>query len=209
MLYKILRKLLSILNPLASRISCFWLRSAGLQLGKNVKCFGTPLISIWKGSQIRIGDHTTLRSRSRGNAIGINHPIVFTTLSPEASIEVGAHVGMSGGAICAKRRVTIGDYSLLGANVTIADNDMHPIAPENRRYANGSADIAAKDVRIGKNVWIGADVYIGKGVTIGENSVIGAKSVVTKSLPANCVAAGIPARVIKMLSGFAGDNAEL
>lgn len=199
MLYKIIGKLLSVWDPLGSSITCYLMRCAGVQLGKNIKCYGTPLLSIWKGSLVKIGDDTTLRSRSRGNAIGINHRIVFTTHSSEACIEIGKHVGMSGGAISCKGRVTIGDYTLLGANVTIADNDMHSVKPENRRYNNDSSDIPAKNILIERNVWIGADAYICKGVTIGENTVIGAKSVVTKSLPANCVAAGIPAKVIKML----------
>lgn len=199
MLYKIIRKLISSLDPLRSSVSCYLMRSAGVKLGKNVKCYGTPLLSIWKGSQVKIGDNTILRSRSRGNAIGINHHIVFTTLSPEACIEIGNHVGISGGAICCKGRVTIGDHSLLGANVIIADNDMHPVQPENRLYNNNNAEIPARNVIIGRNVWIGADAYIGKGITIGDNTVVGAKSVVTKSLPANCVAAGIPAKIIKML----------
>jgi acetyltransferase-like isoleucine patch superfamily enzyme len=65
---------------------------------------------------------------------------------------------------------------------------------------NRDSDDAAKDVVIGNNVWIGTDSYICKGVSIGENSVIGAKSVVTKSIPKNCIAAGIPARVVKLVS---------
>ena len=139
-----------------------------------------------------------MRSRSRGNAIGVNHRIVFTTLSPEAYIEIGDNVGMSGGAICCKGRVSLGDYSLLGTNVVIADNDMHPVRPEDRLYDSGKADIPDRSVIIGRNVWIGADAYICKGVSIGENSVVGAKSVVTRSLPANCMAAGIPAEIIKI-----------
>ena len=52
-------------------------------------------------------------------------------------------------------------------------------------------------ITIGNNCWIGQNVRIQKGVTIGDNSVIGACSVVTKSIPANCVAVGIPAKVVK------------
>lgn len=51
-------------------------------------------------------------------------------------------------------------------------------------------------VKIGNNVWLGEHVRICKGVTIGDNSIIGIGSVVTKSIPANSVAAGVPARVI-------------
>ena len=197
MLYRVIRKLLSIYDSVASELVCHWLRSAGIQLGKNVKCYGVPVLSIRKGSKIIIGDNVTLRSISRGNAIGINHRIVFTTHSSEACIEIGNHVGMSGGAICCKSRVRIGDYTLLGANTTIADNDMHPINADDRRHNKNDSDIPAKAVSIGSNVWIGADVFICKGVSIGDNTVIGAKSLVSKSIPADCIAAGNPAEVIK------------
>ena len=57
-----------------------------------------------------------------------------------------------------------------------------------------------QDVIIESDVWIGCNVTILKGVTIGENSVIGAGSVVSGSIPANCIAAGNPCKVIKQLT---------
>lgn len=51
-------------------------------------------------------------------------------------------------------------------------------------------------VNIGNNVWLGENVTICKGVQIGNNCIIGIGSVVTKSIPDNCVAAGVPAKVI-------------
>jgi len=54
-------------------------------------------------------------------------------------------------------------------------------------------------VEIGDNVWLGINVTVTKGVTIGENTLVAAGSIVTKSLPANVVAAGIPAKVIREL----------
>ena len=50
------------------------------------------------------------------------------------------------------------------------------------------------------DVWIGAHSIILKGVTIGARSIIGAGSVVTKSIPADCVAAGNPCKVIRKLN---------
>ena len=52
-------------------------------------------------------------------------------------------------------------------------------------------------VKIGKNVWIGQKSRICKGVEIGDNSIVAANSVVTKSVPANCIVAGNPAKIVK------------
>lgn len=69
----------------------------------------------------------------------------------------------------------------------------HPIDPEPRRAGWESG----APVSIGDNVWLGAGVIVCPGVTIGENSVIGAGSVVVKDIPADMVAVGSPARVVR------------
>lgn len=56
---------------------------------------------------------------------------------------------------------------------------------------------AFADILVERNVWIGANVTVLPGVTIGENSVIAAGAVVTKDIPKNCLAAGVPAIVKK------------
>jgi acetyltransferase-like isoleucine patch superfamily enzyme len=55
------------------------------------------------------------------------------------------------------------------------------------------------DIIIGKNVWIGDKVTICSGVSIGDNVIIAANSVVVDDLPSNCMAAGIPAIIKKIL----------
>jgi maltose O-acetyltransferase len=77
----------------------------------------------------------------------------------------------------------------------IINNDGNNLAIDLRD--NGA--VASSEIHIQKNVFIGDHVTILKGVTIGENSVIGNHSVVTKSIPANVIAAGNPAKVIKQL----------
>lgn len=52
-------------------------------------------------------------------------------------------------------------------------------------------------VTIGRNCWLGAGVIVMPGVSIGDNSVIGAGSVVTRDIPANVVAVGVPCRVLR------------
>lgn len=88
--------------------------------------------------------------------------------------------------------VTIGDDCFLGPNVSIytACHSIHPAERNTRQEW-------AKPVSIGHNVWIGGDVTILPGVTIGDNCTIGAGSVVTRNVPANSIAVGTPARVIK------------
>ena len=54
-------------------------------------------------------------------------------------------------------------------------------------------------VTVGDNCWIGGGAILCPGVTVGDRTVIGAGSVVTRDLPADCVAAGNPARVIRRL----------
>lgn len=186
------------IEPITRQMGVLYLTAAGVRFGKGLRLYGLPGAYLYRNSEIVLGDNVTLRSRSKGNAIGVNHEVILRTQEVGAIIQVGNRVGMSGGAICAKEKVIIGDDVLIGANVVISDNDFHSVDSVARR--NKENCCTAKCVIIENNVWIGADAYICKGVTIGENSIIGAKSVVTKSIPKNCIAAGVPARVIKTLA---------
>lgn len=93
---------------------------------------------------------------------------------------------------CAK--VIIGDNCLIGPCVKICAAE-HPLNVEQRIKGEESA----REIAIGNNVWIGAGAIINPGVNIGDNCVIGSGAVVTKSIPNNCVAVGVPAKVIKQL----------
>ncbi len=98
--------------------------------------------------------------------------------------------------------ITLEDGVWLGANVTIA-TPCHPfLAPErlNTTYPDGYHDLEySKPVTIKKGCWIASNVTVCGGVTIGENTVVGAGSVVTRDLPANCIAVGAPAKVLRYL----------
>lgn len=89
--------------------------------------------------------------------------------------------------------VHIGDDVMIGPNVSIITTG-HALKPSERR-----AYVEAKPIVIENGVWIAAGATIIGGVTIGENSVIAAGSVVTRDVPANSMAAGVPARVIRSL----------
>jgi len=88
--------------------------------------------------------------------------------------------------------VTLGDGCQIGHNVVFATLD-HGLAPE-ERHTTCPAPIV-----LGKNVWVGANATILRGVTIGDNAVVAAGAVVTKDIPADTVAGGVPARTIRKI----------
>lgn len=96
--------------------------------------------------------------------------------------------------IWANEKVYIGENTMIASHVQIStsthDYNIHPM----RSFRRDAS------VRIGKNVWIGSGAIILPGIEIGDNSVIGAGSIVTKSIPANVVAYGTPARIVKQIN---------
>ena len=98
--------------------------------------------------------------------------------------------------LAAREHIEIGDDCMIAELVSIRDHD-HAFKSTAGVYREQG--FVCAPVRIGRNVWLGGKVTICKGVTIGENSVIGANAVVTKDIPPNCIAGGVPARIIKEL----------
>lgn len=92
-------------------------------------------------------------------------------------------------------RITIGEDCQIGPNVQLL-TPTHPVEPQPRRDKLE----AAEPISLGDNVWLGGGVIVCPGVTIGDNSVIAAGSVVTHSLPANVIAVGNPARILRAIS---------
>lgn len=111
------------------------------------------------------------------------------------AIKIGDFCLISPGVrISAAQSIQIGDNCMFAANVYISDSDWHGIYNRIRPFR------CTKPVVIENNVWLGERAIVNKGVTIGENSVIGAGAVVTKNIPANSIAAGNPAKVIKSIN---------
>lgn len=93
--------------------------------------------------------------------------------------------------------ITLGDSCMMASSVYITDSDWHGIY-DRLDYIGSSVPVT-----IGNNVWLGDSSIVCKGVTIGDNSIIGAGSVVTRDIPADVVAAGNPAKVIRKLDADA------
>ncbi len=158
---------------------------------------GLPYVSIALGGKCSIDTGFKMNNGLKSNPIGRAQPCILF-VDRGASLVIGKNVGISSVAIVAHHSITISDNVKIGGGVCIYDTDFHSLNADVR--LNASSDQKAKKclpVLIGSNVFIGAHSTILKGVTIGENSVVGACSVVTKTIPANEVWAGNPARYIK------------
>lgn len=122
--------------------------------------------------------------------VGDVTPIEFVS-HRDACISIGDHTFINyGSSILAHKQVKIGRHCLLGHYTLILDNSEHGV--ERREVRPASAPVIIED-----HVWIGSCAIILPGVFIGHHSVVGAGSVVTKDIPANCLAVGNPARVVR------------
>ncbi|RYL98459.1 acyltransferase [Sporolactobacillus sp. THM7-7] len=104
-------------------------------------------------------------------------------------LELGSGYINYGANIGCFRHIKIGNNVAISENVTIRDSDNHSLI--------GQGHAVSQPVTIGNHVWIGMNATILKGVTIGDGAVIAAGAVVTKDVPEGCLAAGVPAKVIK------------
>ncbi|MCE2597227.1 acyltransferase [Motilimonas cestriensis] len=149
---------------------------------------------------IELGNHCYLESTCTPafHSQAVKLTVVKCNQGVSGKIVIGDNVQLQGTAIIAYDRVTIGNNVVFGPMVTVMDCSGHTLT--GRGQAGEVAKLKPKAVSIGDNVWIGANVMILKGVTIGDNAVIGAGSVVYESIPANAIALGNPAKIVKHIS---------
>jgi len=122
--------------------------------------------------------------------------ILLQPCSSRSLVKIGTGTMLSNNvSVISVGKISIGEYCLIGDMTQIMDCDSHELEPSKRFSGMGPIE----PVHIGNNVWIGSRVLILKGVSIGDNSVIGAGSIVTRSIPPNSLAVGIPAKVVRML----------
>ena len=166
-----------------------FVQSGRLHLGRGVAIGGYSYVDCAAEVGLFLSDRVTLRERlwiqSRS---GLNRRAVGLWIGARSYIGPNAVIGLGGA-------VKIGSDVQIGAGVAIT-------AESHEADAQGSfvtGTVSRHGVTIGDRCWIGNNVSILDGVTIGEGSVIGAGSVVTRSIPANCVALGSPARVRRPL----------
>ena len=141
------------------------------------------------GSPITIGNYATL--------IASSDKKVRISVWPQSEGKGRIHIGdycmiCPGVRISAADEIRIGHSCMFANNAFVTDSDWHDLY--NRVITGKTAPVTIAD-----NVWVGDSAIVCKGVAIGENSIIGAGAVVTGNIPANAVAAGNPAKVVKQL----------
>ena len=140
-------------------------------------------IGLGSGSRVVIGPHCLL-----------GQLLIHTEDSAEVVIgAASAFNGLVRLLLHEPGRIRVGELCLFGGDVDVTISDMHSVLEATSRKRINPA----RDVALGNRVWVGQRSLIMKGVTIGSDAIIGAGAVVTKDVPANCIAAGNPARVVR------------
>lgn len=190
----ILRKIYDKIRE--NRTRCNFIKKATLEDAKTIK--------IFRGASV------LLFSNSRKEDIVIApHCLIYGLIasSNRGKVEFGKYSQLGNHSLirCVES-VKIGEYTAIADNVIIQDNNSHPVNPFDRIIMQQCAPQSVErnwsnsqhaPINIGNNCWIGENSRICKGVVIGDGSIVAANSVVTKSVPANCIVAGNPAKVVK------------
>lgn len=161
-----------------------------ITIRKDAKIINPQWIEV--GNNVVIGDRVTLST----------WPINKNVFNDKCKLKIGNNCLFGDDShITAANSILIGNNLLTGKKVLISDNSHGAITKEELSIAPLHRVITSKGgVVIGNNVWIGENAAILQGVTIGDGAIIGANSVVTKDVPANCIAVGNPAQIIKKIN---------
>jgi acetyltransferase-like isoleucine patch superfamily enzyme len=190
-----------------------WLRSrlyrplfaragAGALFGRNLTLRHAHKIRLGEG--VIVDDNAVLDARGDGNegiTLGDRVFVGRNTIlyCKGGDIVVGAGVSFSANCqVASVRRVEVGAETVVGSfSYFLSGGEYDPASPV--PFARQSGQHEARPLRIGANCWIGAHVTVTDRGDIGEHCVVGAGAVVTGPLPPNCVAVGVPARVVRAL----------
>ena len=153
---------------------------------------------LWGGGKksISIGENSIIRAHcDMGCFSSYNNQEYSPSISIGNSCDIGEYNHFS-----AISGIKIGNGLLTGKFVLINDNNHGGLSLEEAEIPPFYRNLTSKGpIEIGDNVWLGDKVAVLSGVKIGDSVIVGANSVVTKSIPSNCIVAGIPARIIKTL----------
>lgn len=185
-------------GKLMPKLNRILLNGFGVRFGQNCQIAAVLNIRIDRKAEVVIGDNFHVSGSALTNPL--NNRRTCIAVSDNAILRIGNDVGMSAPTIYIQDGLVIGNNVNIGGGCVILDSDCHSLNYMDRR--NGIADQRnkkSKPIVIEDDVWLGTNSIVLKGVTIGARTIIGAGSVVTKDIPADCIAAGNPCKVIRKI----------
>lgn len=186
------------IGSLREAMYSLWVSHELGSVGENTS-FSRPLLLEGGGQKkIKIGSHTHFGHHcvlgcweKYGSGDNVRYYEPEITIGSNCSIGEYCH-------ITAINKIIIGNGLLTGRYVYIGDNSHGEMSSEEANIPPAQRHLTSKgEIKIGHNVWLGDKVSVFGGVTIGDNVIIGAGSIVTHDIPSNCIAAGIPTRIVK------------
>lgn len=136
---------------------------------------------------------------------GISSFFGRTSGESPATCEIGSNVDIGWQTtIAVGQKVIIEDNVRIAGRCYLAGFPGHPESPEDRIKGLPETDDQVGDIVLRNNVWLATGVTVIAGVTIGENSIVAAGSVVTRDIPSNVVAGGVPAKVLRPIHAVQG-----
>lgn len=204
-LYRFFRILPKLKNNYYRIWNKLYFKLIGIKYGKCMQVFNKVYVNGY--GKITIGDNFVFTSGEAINPICRNIRGCLATVTKDSEIVIGDNVGMSSACIWSQKSITIGNNVNIGGDCLIMDSDAHPHSYLQRRrdfeqkvgLEKYMETILCAPIVIEDDVWIGARCQVLKGVRIGARSIIAAGSVVSKDVPTDCVAAGVPAKVVKYI----------
>lgn len=169
-----------------------------------INCFFCVKKFIDAGRKIRIEENVIIEPHVdlnfTGNAeVKIKKGVIirnYTEIKSEGFLSIGENTLIGRNCILSCRdKIVIGENCLIAEFVSIRDHDHKHDSVNILINQQGYNDLP---IIIGDNVWLGSKVTVLKGVKIGNNTIIGASAVVTKDIPSNVIAVGVPAKVVKL-----------
>lgn len=169
-------------------------------------------IKVQRGNHIAIGEKVGLSGcsitiKGSNNSLSIGSGSRLRNMTIEivgngCTVEIGERCIIGHGCYLSAKeeniRLIIGNDCMFSRNVNILTSDGHPVFQEHRRIN------PARDIVIGNHVWLADNATVLKGTSVGDHTVVGIHSLITRSIPENSVAVGIPAKVVK--TGITWEN---
>jgi lipopolysaccharide O-acetyltransferase len=174
------------------RLSLFWIRTRLFYSSARLIRFP---IYIRGRSHMFLGRMLTTGVNVRLDASKPQSGAISLFIGENVQLNDSVHIG-------AVESVVIGDGTLLASRVFISDHNHGNYQISDPCSSPGilpsKRPLSSKPICIGSNVWLGEQVCVLPGVTIGNGAIIGANSVVTRNIPSNSIAAGNPAKVLRV-----------